>query len=294
LTPSLRLRLFSMFLRLGVRSRLGDMRDLSRLKRVFEGASLPAPRGVRFREEQVGGVAGEWAEAGGRRPLLYLHGGGFVGCSAKTHRSLTAAFAKRGFLVYAPDYRLAPADPFPAAVDDVVAVWRDFAERVGAPAVVAGDSAGGGLALSLMMLVKRAARTPAAAALFSPATDLTGAGESWRSNRHRDAMFTDALQNLGAFYLNGADPRDPRASPLFGDLEGMPPLLFHVGESELLRDDSVRFVDAAQAAGVRAELKIWDGAPHSFQFMHEYVPEARQSVDEAAAFLTSALGERQS
>ena len=76
-------------------------------------------------------------------------------------------------------------------------------------------------------------------------------------------MFTDALQNLGAFYLNGADPSDPRASPLFGDLDGMPPLLFHVGESELLRDDSVRFVDAARAAGVRAELKVWDGAPHS-------------------------------
>jgi len=290
LTPSLRLRLFSMFLRLGVRWRLGDMRDLARLKRVFEGASMPAPRGVRFRQESIGGVSGEWVEAGGRRPLLYLHGGGFVGCSAKTHRSLTAAFAKRGFLVYAPDYRLAPAHPFPAALDDVVSVWRDFAARSGASAAVAG----GGLALSLMLLVKREARAPAAAALFSPATDLTGAGESWRSNRHRDAMFTDGLKNLGAFYLNGADPRDPRASPLFGDLQGMPPLLFHVGESELLRDDSVRFVGAARAAGVRAELKVWDGAPHSFQFMHEYLPEARQSVDEAAAFLTAVLEERNS
>ena len=294
LTASLRLRLFSTLLRLSVRPRLGDMRDLARLKRVFEGSTMPSPRGVKFREESIGGVAGEWAEAGGRRPLLYLHGGGFVGCSSKTHRPLTAAFAKRGFLVYAPDYRLAPAHPFPAAVDDVVAVWRDFAARVGARAVVAGDSAGGGLALSLMLLVKREARAPAAAALFSPATDLTGAGESWRSNRHRDAMFTDALQNLGGFYLNGADPRDPRASPLFGDLSGMPPLLFHVGESELLRDDSVRFADAARAAGVRAELKVWDGAPHSFQFMYEYVPEARQSVDEAAAFLTAVLEGRSS
>src|ERR1700722_13578542 len=120
------------------------MRDLERLKRVFEGASMPSPRGVKFREESMGGVSGEWAEAGGRRPLLYLHGGGFVGCSAKTHRSLTAAFAKRGFLVYAPDYRLAPAHPFPAAVDDIVAVWRGFGGRVRAPAGGGGGSPGGG------------------------------------------------------------------------------------------------------------------------------------------------------
>ena len=291
MAPSLQLRLLSALLRISVRSRLGDMRDLKRLRRVFEGASMPLPRGVKFREERVGGVLGEWAEAGGGKPLLYLHGGGFVGCSPKTHRAITGAFARRGFRVFAPAYRLAPAHPFPSAVEDVVAAWRDFSVRAGAPAVVAGDSAGGTLALSLALIVKREERAPAAAVLFSPATDLTGRSESWRTNRHRDAMFTDALRNLGEFYLAGADPRDPRASPLFGDLDGLPPMLFHVGESELLRDDSVRFAKAARAAGARAELKVWNGAPHVWQFLDGLVPEARRSLDEAAAFLAAALEE---
>ncbi len=289
MAPSFRLRAFSALVRLSVRSRLGDMRDLDKMKRVFEGVKLPAPRGVRFRGDTLGGVPGEWAEAGGAKPLLYLHGGGFVGCSPRTHRSLTGGFALRGFRVFAPAYRLAPAHPFPAAIDDAVAAWRGFAERVGAPAAVAGDSAGGNLALSLTLIVKHEARRPAAAALFSPATDLTGESASWRTNAHRDAMFTDQLANLGEFYLNGADARDPRASPLLGDLSGLPPLLFHVGEEEILRDDSIRFAAAAVAAGSQAEIKVWDGAPHVWQFLHPYVPEARRSLDETAAFLTKAL-----
>jgi epsilon-lactone hydrolase len=292
--PSLRLRLFSTLIRLSVRSRLGDMRDLARLARVFEGYRMPAPRGVRFRPETLGGVPGEWAEAGGDKPLLYLHGGAFVGCSPRTHRALTGAFALRGFRVFAPDYRLAPAHPFPAAIDDAVAAWRGFAERVDAPAAVAGDSAGGNLALSLMLIVKTETRRPTAAVLFSPVTDFTGGGDSWRSNALRDAMFTHDLANLAAFYLCGADPRDPRASPLFGDLSGLPPMLFHVGESEILRDDSVRFAAAALALGSPAELKVWNGAPHVWQFLHGLAPEARASLDEAAAFLGVALrGARQ-
>jgi acetyl esterase/lipase len=265
------------------------MRDLGRLKQVFEGFTMPAPRGVRFRADQMGGVPGEWAEAGGERPLLYLHGGGFVGCSPQTHRTITGAFARRGFRVFAPDYRLAPKHPFPAAVEDALAAWRGFSAQLGRPAAVAGDSAGGNLALAVTVAVNREARRPAAIAAFSPATDLTGASESWRSNRLRDDMFTDQLQNLAEFYVNGADARDPLMSPLYGDLSGLPPILLHVGESELLRDDSVRFADAAKAAGSRAELKVWNGAPHVFQFVHAYVPEARRSLDEAAAFLKAAL-----
>jgi acetyl esterase/lipase len=272
-----------------VRKRLGDMRDLEKLKRVFEGRSLPPPAGVRFREDSMGGVAGEWAEAGGDKPMLYLHGGGFVGCSPQTHRPLTGAFAQRGFRVFAPDYRLAPEHPFPAAVEDSVAAWRDFAAQAGRPAVVAGDSAGGNLAAALALIVKSEPRRPAGAVLFSPATDMTGGSESWVSNRHRDAMFTDQLANLVEFYLNGADRRDPRASPLLGDLSGLPPMLLHVGESELLRDDSVRFAEAAQKAGSPVAVKVWKGAPHVWQFMHGFVPEARRSLNEAAAFLTEAL-----
>ena len=286
---SLQLRVASSLIRLTIRSRLGDMRDLDRMQRVFGGVTVPPPRGVSFRPDVIGGIPGEWAEAGGGKPLLYLHGGGFVGCSPRTHRTLTGAYAKRGFRVFAPAYRLAPAHPFPAAIDDAVAAWRGFAEHVGAPAAVAGDSAGGNLALSLTLIVKNEGRRPAAVALFSPATDFTGAGESWRTNARRDPMFTAELANLGAFYLNGADPTDPRASPLFGDLSGLPPILLHVGETEILRDDSVRFAKAAEAAGSQVRLQVWDGAPHVWQFMHGFVPEARASLDEAAAFLDRAL-----
>jgi acetyl esterase/lipase len=289
LAPSLRLRLFGAILRLTVRSRLGDMRDLARLKRVFEGVSIPAPRDVRFRPDRIGGVTGEWAETGGERPLLYLHGGGFVGCSPKTHRTLTGAFARRGFRVFAPDYRLAPEHPYPAAVEDALAAWRGFSEGVGRPAAIAGDSAGGNLALAVTVHVKAETGAPAAAAAFSPATDLTGASESWRSNRLSDDMFTDQLMNLAEFYLQGADARDPLLSPLLGDLAGLPPVLLHVGEGELLRDDSVRFAETAKAAGSRVELKVWPGAPHVFQFAHRFAPEARRSLDEAAAFLKAAL-----
>jgi acetyl esterase/lipase len=289
LTPSFQLRLASNLIRLTVRTRLGDMRDLKRLRRVFEGFSLPDPRGVSFHGDTIGGVEGEWAEAGGEKPLFYLHGGGFVGCSPQTHRPLTGAFALRGFRVFTPDYRLAPQHPFPAAVEDAQAAWRGFAERVKGPAVAAGDSAGGNLCAALLLLVKHDPRRPAGAVLFSPATDLTGASESWRVNARRDAMFTDQLANLREFYLREADATDPRASPIFGDLSGLPPILLHVGESEILRDDSVRFAAAVQAAGSSATVKVWNGAPHVWQFMHNYVPEARRSLDEAAAFLTRAL-----
>jgi len=289
LAPSFRLRLFSAVVRATVRSRLGDMRDLAKLKRVFEGFSLPAPRGVGFRADRIGGIVGEWAEAGGEAPLLYLHGGGFVGCSPQTHRTLTGGFARRGFRVFAPDYRLAPQHPFPAAIEDAIAAWRGFAAKVGRPAAIAGDSAGGNLALSVAVHVKAEPGSPAAAAAFSPVTDLTGASESWRTNRLSDDMFTDQLKNLAEFYINGADPRESLLSPLFGDLSGLPPILLHVGEGELLRDDSVRFARAAHAAGSRAEVKVWRGAPHVFQFAHGFAPEARQSLDEAAAFLKAAL-----
>lgn len=289
MTPSLQLRFAANMIRLMLRRRLGDMRDLDRLRRVFEGYSLAPPRGVRFQPASIGGVAGEWAEAGGTKPLLYLHGGGFVGCSPQTHRPLTGAFAKRGFRVFAPDYRLAPQHPFPAAFEDTLAAWRGFSAEVGGPAVVAGDSAGGNLAAALIVHVKREPGAPAAAVMFSPATDMTGGSESWRSNAHRDAMFTDQLANLREFYLADADPADPRASPLFGDLSNLPPMLLHVGESEILRDDSVRFAQAARAAGSAATVKVWRGAPHVWQFMHGFVPEARRSMDEAAAFLTEEL-----
>jgi monoterpene epsilon-lactone hydrolase len=299
---SLQAHLAAFMVRRQVKRRLGDMSDLGRVKAVFEGASLPAPRGVRFRAETLGGVPGEWAEsddgAPARATLLYLHGGGYIACSARTHRPITGWFARHGFRVFAPDYRLAPEHPFPAAVEDAVAAWRALQEVPGVRpgrVVVAGDSAGGNLALALMLTLQDAggAARPSAAALFSPATDFAGTGASMQSNARRDAMFPgEGLRHLAAAYLGGADPRAPLVSPLYADLAGLPPLLIHAGEREVLRDDATRLAERARAAGVAVELRVWPVVPHVWQLAHAAVPEARRSLEAAAAFLHQAAAPR--
>jgi acetyl esterase/lipase len=184
--------------------------------------------------------------------LLYLHGGGFIGCSPVTHRSITVALALKGWSVFVPDYRLAPEHPFPAAIDDAVAVWRELSQTItDQRLVVAGDSAGGNLSLALMLHEKSAGRRlPDAAALFSPGTDMTGQSPSLQTNTDRDAMFNGTeLEKITKAYLQGHDPTDALASPLMGDLAGLPPLLVHVGADEILRDDSLRLAEKAIAQG---------------------------------------------
>src|SRR4051812_36336827 len=290
-------RMAAFLVRRRMRPALGDMSDIARVRKAF-ARPLPPPRGARFTPATVGGVRGEWVEAAvppATATMLYLHGGGFVGCSPLTHRPLTASFAKRGLRVFVPDYRLAPEHPFPAAIDDAIDVWR--AMRAGQKAdggsqrmVVSGDSAGGTLALALMLRLRDAGDPlPAAAALFSPATDLAGGSPSLVGNAQRDAMFRgDGLHHLSEAYLAGADPMQPLASPVRADLRGLPPLLVHVGESEALRDDGVRLADRARAAGVTVQLRIWPVVPHVWQLIWQ-LPEAKASVKEAAAFLHDAV-----
>jgi monoterpene epsilon-lactone hydrolase len=211
-------RLAAWVLRHRVKPRLGDFRDLDRIRAVF-GTRMPSPRGVRYRSDSLGAVPGEWVEAASvqapRATLLYLHGGGFVGCSPRTHRPLTAALARRGFRVYVPAYRLAPEHPFPAAPDDVQRVWQALRAAVPGRLVVAGESAGGNLALGLALALRDGGQAlPDALALFSPALDLSGGSASFTLNAERDAMFRgDCLANLRDFYLAGADPAELRASP---------------------------------------------------------------------------------
>ena len=277
---------------------LGDMTDLDRVRSIFD-KPLPTPRGAVWRDAVVGGVPGEWVEAADADPavarttLLYLHGGGFVGCSPLTHRPLTAALAKQGLRVFAPDYRLAPAHPFPAALDDVRAVWaalRKAADAEGGRLVVAGDSAGGNLALALMVALRDAgAVLPDAAALFSPAADLTGESPSIIAHRERDPMFDGpALAHLADAYLAGAYAAQPLASPLLADLTGLPPLLLHVGTDEVLRDDSLRLAVKARAAGVTVALQVWPVVPHVWQLL-SWLPEARHSVRIAGQHLREAV-----
>ena len=160
------------------------------------------------------------------------------------------AFAEAGFDVFAPAYRLAPAHPFPAALEDARAAYAALRAQMRLPIVLAGDSAGGGLGLALMVAERDAgAPLPKAAALFSPWTDLAATGASARENEEKDALFTRLMLRVGArAYLGGASAKEPLASPLYADLAGLPPLLVHVGEEEMLRDDSTRLVDRAREA----------------------------------------------
>ena len=282
-----------------MRPALGDMTDLLHVRKVM-GNAQPAPKGVRYTRATLGGVPGEWVEADAaaypRPTLMYVHGGGFVGCSPKTHRPITAGFALQGFRVFAPDYRLAPEHPFPAPLDDVVAAWRALRLQhdLEAPCqrlVLGGESAGGNLALALMLVLRDAGeRLPDAAALFSPATDLSGGSPSIAGNGDRDPMFHGpSLANLGNAYLGATgDATNPLISPLFGDPHGLPPLLFHVAAEEALRDDGLRFAQKARAAGVHVETTVWPVVPHAWQLLAR-VPEARRSIARAGEFLKTAL-----
>lgn len=274
-----------------VKRRLKGCRDYRLVVKILRPLPYKVPASISTTSSHVNGIPGEWVESqnSGQGILLYLHGGGYFACSAETHRAITAYFATHGFRVFAANYRLAPEHRFPAAVDDAVAAYRGLLAEGHSPQriVVAGDSAGGGLALSLM-LVLRAAGTPlpAAAALFSPWTDLAATGDSIRTNAKRCALFHGPdIGPSARYYLGDSDPRNPLASPLYADLAGLPPLLIHVGADECLRDDSTRLAEKARAAGVAVELKVWPVVPHVWQLAPQLIPEARQSLRESAEFL---------
>jgi epsilon-lactone hydrolase len=274
-----------------VKRKLRGVRDYRVAREILCPDPYTVPATVRISAAQVGGVPGEWVGGPGetKSVLLYLHGGGYFGCSAMSHRPITVGFALQGFRVFAPDYRLAPENPFPAAVDDAVAAYRGLLSKGNLPEriVVGGDSAGGGLALSLLLALRAAGvALPAGAALFSPWTDLAATGESIRTNAARCAMFHGPDISLSArYYLGETDPRNPLASPLYADFTGFPPILIHVGADEVLRDDSTRLAERARAAGVRVELRIWPVVPHAWQLAPHRIPEARESSRESAAFL---------
>lgn len=288
--PSLQAHVATWILKRKLKPKLALADDALEVRRLLRPERMKLPSGILITAQELGGVPGEWVEAGTPpgATLLYLHGGGYVACSAEMHRPITVGFAKNGLRVFAPDYRMAPEHLFPAAVDDAVAVYRALLQQGIPPSKIfaAGDSAGGGLTLAMLLSLRDSGvRLPAAVALFSPWTDLAATGNSLRTNDGRCAMFRGANISKGArFYLGDADPRNPLASPLYADLRGLPPMLIHVGKDETLLDDSTRLADSARAAGVRVEMKIWPVVPHVWQLIPA-MPEARRSLREAARFL---------
>jgi acetyl esterase/lipase len=255
------------------------------IRKTLGATKSPVPRGCTAKDDVVGGIRGEWMTADNVAPtgtLLYIHGGAHVACSPVTHRPITSWFAKQGWRVFAPDYRLAPEHRFPAGLEDCVAAYRSLLESGVDPKhlVVAGDSAGGNLTLALCLSLRNQNLSqPAAIALLSPVTDFTWSGASTSDNSDRCAMFTKDILPVGShLYLDQHDPRDPLASPYYADLTGLPPMIFHVGEDEILRDDSIRVAEHAKQAGVEVQIRTWPVVPHVWQMLHPIVPEARESL----------------
>lgn len=221
--------------------------------------------------------------------ILYFHGGGFFFGSPQTHRSIGLAMAKHcDAPVFSLDYRLAPEHRFPAALDDAVAAYhwlrKTHPQR---HIVLAGDSAGGGLALSTALELRNHGQPmPAAIIAFSPWTDLALTGASIEANSRRCAMFTAKGVREGAgLYLGGADPQDPRASPHYAELDRLPPLLIFASADEVLRDDSTRLADKARAQGVPVEICVVAGVPHVWPIFARFLPEGRQSLLQVQDFI---------
>ncbi len=255
-------------------------------------ASVP-PAGTTVAPADADGVPAEWVVAPGASPgrvLMYLHGGGYQLGSPATLRHLIGLLsAAASARVLSVDYRLAPEHPFPAAVEDALAAYRWLLAGQTEPAAIAiaGDSSGGGLALGTLVALRDAGEAmPVAAAVISPWTDLALTGESLRTRAEAEVMVKSAgMPETAALYLNGADPRHPYASPLYADLRGLPPILIHVGDAELILDDSTRFAARAEAAGVDVTLEVWDEMPHVWHAFAGLLPEADQAVAGLGAWL---------
>jgi monoterpene epsilon-lactone hydrolase len=251
------------------------------------------PKGIQAVKELAGGVPAEWlippcVSTG--KVVLYLHGGSYVAGSINSHRSLAANIAvasKARVLII--DYRLAPEHPYPAAVEDAVTAYRWLISNHVDPShlAVAGDSAGGGLALALLVSLRDGnVPLPAACVCLSPWTDLAFTGESWKSRAAVDLILHAHKEHKFArMYLGRIKPQEPLASPLYADLKGLPPLLVQVGTYEVLLSDSRGLVGRAQQAGVNAVIDEWEKMQHEWQFAASFIPEGRRAIVRIGEFI---------
>ncbi|MCX7680075.1 MAG: alpha/beta hydrolase [Spirochaetes bacterium] len=244
-------------------------------------------------EIDAAGVKAEqvmWHGKNEGRAILYFHGGGYTVCSPRTHRHLVCNIARAcGAVALVPEYRLAPEHPHPAAVDDAVKSYRWLLKSGIKPHRIAvmGDSAGGGLALALLMHLRdKKLPLPGCAVLLSPWTDLTGSGESIMKNKRKDPMLEPrALEKFARYYVPSGDLAHPSVSPLFGNFKKLPPLLFHVGECEILLDDARRAAEKAKESGVETEIAIWPGMIHVFHYLSPLLKEATKAIEDIGQFV---------
>lgn len=254
---------------------------------------------IRWESVAANGVPAEWiiplnVEPG--RVILYLHGGSFNSGSIVSHRTLAGNVAiackARALLI---DYRLAPEHPFPAAIEDTLAAyeWLLAQDMASDQVVVAGDSAGGTLALELLIHLRDRGRPlPATAVCLSPAPDLSFSGKSWVYNSKVDLMLDERKERKALqIYLRDADPCSPYVSPIFADLHGLPPILIQVGSHEVLLSDAEQFAEKARAAGVDLTLEVWPGMQHEWQFAARYLPEGKRAISRIGEFVEAIFSE---
>ncbi|MEO1623448.1 MAG: alpha/beta hydrolase [Cyanobacteria bacterium J06632_3] len=295
---SIRVRLVAQIIRVLVRRRdWGPPDSLARRARrlLSTPTALRSLRsfGTTVTPTKIDQPPGEWIvpQAPASRTIFYLHGGGYVACSPWTHRPITAALARlTPAKVFVPVYRLAPEFPYPTALDDAEEAYRwllnsGVSHR---DIILAGDSAGGGLALALLRRIRdQGLPLPAGAVLFSPWTDLTVSGASIRENDGKCALCRpESLSQFALCYARPDQLRNAEVSPLFGRLDGLPPLHIQVGDTELIFDDAKRVHDKVKSCGGASELIVYAGVFHCWQLLDGFAPEARTALQQAATFIS--------
>ena len=262
------------------------------------GTRYSLPADLRVETADANGVAAEWTmtpEAEPARAVLFLHGGGYVSGSLDSHRHMIGQAGREArSRTLSLAYRLAPEHPFPAALEDAIAGYHFLLSQGFDPKriAVAGESAGGGLAIAMLVSLRdRGIPLPACTWCSSPWVDLEAIGGSMTANASVDPLIQKAyLMELAAAYLKGADPRTPLASPLYADLRGLPPMLIQVGSAETLLDDSVRLAGVAGAAGVRVTLEVWPDMIHAWHLFYPQLADGRRALAQVGAFIRSIPG----
>ncbi len=254
---------------------------------------FPTAEDITCERVGVGGVPAEWIvapEAQNDRVILYLHGGGYIIGSMRTHREMVSRLSRAaGARALGLDYRLAPENPFPAGLEDSIAAYRGLIAAGVDPAkiVIAGDSCGGGQTVSTLVALRYLGEPmPAAGVCISPWVDLANTGESMTTNAEVDPVVQkELLDFMAQLFLGERDRRTPLASPLYADLHGLPPLLIQVGSAETLLDDSARLAERAKAAGVEVTLDVWDDMVHVWHMFAPILPEGQRAIDRAGEFI---------
>lgn len=281
---------------LGEKIRSGELR-----KNLVE-PKWKCPSEYEMREFDLPCCRGEFLnrKKGGARGyvILQLHGGGYVGAMRNAYRSFAVLYSEAGggMDVFTIDYRVAPEHPYPAALLDALDAYGWLLDRGWRPGqiILAGDSAGGGLAMGLCMLLKdRRMGLPGGIIAMSPWTDLTASGPSYQDNYEKDPLFGNTRDSLiyNKDYVGDNDPRNPYISPLFGEFQGFPPMLLQVGSIEMLLSDSVLVAEKAREAGAKVRLSIYEGMFHIFQMAMKLLPESRKAWKEIGAFLRVITGD---